>query len=146
MVKIKNGVCYDKNGWIYISVKGKPKERGYAYGYFCAKYFIEIQKMLDFVIFESYGIKWNEIIIKINDDFKELTKNDFLEFYEEMEGIAEGCKANGCETNIDEIIAWNFYCSISYWYSLLSDSKSRKEGGSNDKCSAFMAVGDWTKD
>jgi hypothetical protein len=148
MLKIKNGVCYDKNGWKYISVKGNPKERGYAYGYFCAEYFTKIQKMLHFLMYESYGVEWSVFITKINNDFKELTKKDFEELYEEMEGIAEGCNANGCKTNIDEIIAWNFYCSIPYWYTEDSDGskKKRKEGGAKDRCSAFMAVGDWTKD
>ena len=42
MNKIKNGIRYEKNGWIYISIKGKPKERGYAYGYLCANEFKEI--------------------------------------------------------------------------------------------------------
>ena len=146
MFKIKNGLSFDKNGWTYISVRGTPRERGYAYGYFCAKSFIEIQKMLDFLIFEAYGVKWNEFIEKINNDFKLMTEKDFHEFYEEMEGIAEGCVANGCKTNIDEIIAWNFYCSIPYWYSSQSDNRVGKEGGSKDKCSAFIAVGDWTED
>ena len=146
MLKIKNGISYDKNGWKYISIRGKPRERGYAYGYFCAKNFMEIKKMLDFLIFESYGLKWDEFIEKINNDFKEITERDFNEFYEEMEGIAEGCNANGCKTNIDEIIAWNFYCSIPYWYSLRSESHAGKEGGAKDKCSAFIAVGDWTED
>jgi hypothetical protein len=26
-MKIKNGYSYDKNGWKYVSIKGKPKER-----------------------------------------------------------------------------------------------------------------------
>jgi hypothetical protein len=95
---------------------------------------------------EAYGMDWEYFIKEINDDFKELTQNEFKEFYEEMEGIAEGCIAGGCQTNIDEIIAWNFYCSLPYWYSLKSDSFHGKEGGAKDKCSAFMAVGDWTED
>jgi hypothetical protein len=63
-----------------------------------------------------------------------------------MEGIADGCNANGCKTSVDEIIAWNFYCSIPYWYSANTDSRIGKQGGSPDKCSAFIAVGDWTED
>jgi hypothetical protein len=144
--KIKNGLLYQKNGWKYISIKGKPKERGYAYGYLCADDFKEIQKMLNFLMLEAYGMEWEYFIKEISADFKEMTENDFKEFYEEMEGIVEGCNANGCKTNIDEIISWNFYCSIPYWYSTKSDSRVGKEGGSSDKCSAFMAVGDWTED
>ena len=144
--KVRNGISYDKNGWKYVSIKGAPKERGYAYGYLCASEFKEIQKMLNFFIMESYGVEWDYFIKEISDDFKEMTLKEFPEFYEEMEGIADGCNANGCKTSIDEIIAWNFYLSMSYWYSIKSDSRIGKEGGSNDKCSAFMAVGDWTED
>lgn len=144
--KIKNGLSYKKNGWTYISIKGKPKERGYAYGFLCANDFKDIQKMLHFLMMEAYGMEWNYFIKEIANDFKEMTKREFIELYEEMEGIADGCSANGCKTNIDEIIAWNFYCSIPYWYSTKSDSRGGKEGGSPDKCSAFMAVGDWTED
>jgi len=144
--KIKNGLSYKKNGWTYISIKGKPKERGYAYGYLCAHDFKEIQKMLAFLMMESYGMDWNYFIKEIANDFKEMTKRDFNELYEEMEGIADGCNANGCKTSVDEIIAWNFYCSIPYWYSANTDSRIGKQGGSPDKCSAFIAVGDWTED
>ena len=152
-MKIKNGFSYEKNEWKFISVKGDPKERGYAYGYLCAKEFGEIQKMLEFFILESYGQTWEYMIKLINDDFKEMTRNEFSEFYEEMEGIVEGCSDAGTKTTIDEIIAWNFYMSMSYWYGSKTGSIGGKEGGSSmpkslakDKCSAFIAVGDWTTD
>jgi len=145
-MKVKNGLMYEKDGWKYISVKGEPKERGYAYGYLCANDFKEIQEMLAFFMYETYGKKWEYFIKEINIDFKEMTKTEFPEFYEEMEGIAEGCTANGTKTTIDEIIAWNFYMSISYWYSTRSEGHIGKEGGSRDRCSAFIAVGDWTSD
>ena len=144
--KIKNGKSFEKNGWKYVSIYGKPKERGYAYGFLCAKDFKEIQIMLKFLMLESYGYDWDFFIKAVSDDFKELTKKDFHEFYLEMEGIVEGCCANGTKTDIDEIIAWNFYCSIPYWFSTKSDSRVGKEGGAKDRCSAFMAVGDWTED
>jgi len=144
--RVKNGISYEKNGWKYISIKGKPRERGYAYGHLCANEFKEIQKTLRFPMLEAYGMDWTYFIKEISADFKEMTDRDFKELYEEMEGIADGCNANGCKTDIDEIIAWNFYCSIPYWYSTKSDSHFGKEGGAKDKCSAFMAVGDWTED
>jgi hypothetical protein len=143
--KIKNGMSYDSNGWKYISIYGKPRERGYAYGYLCAKEFKEIQTMLKFLMMEAYGQDWSVFIKQISDDFKDMTQKDFPELYEEMEGITNGLNAAGTKTTIDEIIAWNFYCSIPYWYSIISESHTSKEGGAKDHCSAFMAVGDWTE-
>lgn len=144
--KIKHGLSYEKNGWTFISVKGNPKERGYAYGYLCASMFKEIQQMLHFFIYESYGTNWEEIVKLINEDFQEMTKHKFEELYEEMEGIAEGCVAGGCKTTVEEILCWNFYCSIPYWYPSHFGAHVIREGGSKDRCSAFIAVGDWTDD
>ena len=45
-MKLKNGFSLQKNGWTYISIKGNPRERGYAHGYLIANDFIKIQKML----------------------------------------------------------------------------------------------------
>lgn len=144
--KVKNGMSYEKNGWKYISIHGKAKERGYAYGYLCAEDFKEIQKVLIFLMMEAYGQEWQYFIDEISNGFKDMTKKEFPELYEEMEGISEGLNAAGCKTNVDEIIAWNFYCSIPYWYSIVSESRIAKEGGAKDRCSAFIAVGDWTED
>ena len=144
-MKLKNGFSLQKNGWTYISIKGNPRERGYAHGYLIANDFIKIQKMLHFFIYQSHGIKWDYFIEKINEDFYEMTKNDFPELFEEMLGITEGLNANHCKTSIHEIIAWNFYYSISYWFDNPEHSKGH-EGGAKDRCSAFIAVGDWTED
>lgn len=145
------------NGWHYIHIYGSPIERGYAYGYFCAKEFNEIKNMLKYYILETYGYSWNYFIEWICQSFKEMTKTKFPELYQEMQGIVKGCQAKGCNTTIDEMIAWNFYLSIPYWFSFKSDSHVGKEGGgksteingaksqgAKDHCSAFIAVGDWT--
>ncbi len=144
--KAKNGISYEQNGWKYISIYGKPKERGHSYGYFCADDFKEIQIMLKFLMMEAYGQDWTFFIDEISKQFKEMTISEYPELYEEMEGITQGLIDAGCQTTIDEIIAWNFYCSISYWYSSTTDSHVSKEGGAKDHCSAFIAVGDWTED
>jgi len=62
--KIKNGMSYEKNGWKYIHIHGKPKERGYAYGYLCGKEFKEIQKTLKFLMMEAYGKDWDFLLKK----------------------------------------------------------------------------------
>ena len=147
---VKNGISYEENGWKYISIRGEPHERGYAYGYLCANEFKKIQEMLLFFIPETYGMSWEYFVQEINRDFKEMTKHDFHEFFVEMQGIADGLQAGGTPSSLDEIIAWNFYMSIPYWFSTRSENHVGKEGGgvrSKDKCSAFIAVGnDWTED
>ena len=161
--KVKNGESHEQNGWKYISIHGEPRERGHAYGLLCAKDFEEIQRTLKFNVLQSFGLEWSYFIEEINKDFKEMTKRDFKEYYDEMEGIAAGCVEGGCQTDIDEIIAWNFYCSLPYWFSSKGEGGGAKEGGTNvggtnvggskvggggaaDRCSAFIAVGDWTSD
>ena len=160
--KVKNGHSYETNGWKYVSIHGEPRERGHAYGLLCADEFKEIKRTLEFNVLQSFGYEWSYFIEEINKDFKEMTERDFKEYYDEMEGIAAGCVEGGCETDIDEIIAWNFYCSLPYWFSSKGDGGGAKEGGTNvggsfrgakiggggaaDRCSAFIAVGDWTAD
>jgi len=150
IIKTKNGFSYEKNGWKYISIHGDPYERGFSYGYLCAKEFKEIQEMLDWYIFESYGNEWKYFIEQINKTIYNKTKTDFYELFLEMKGISDGCNANGTKTNIEEIIAWNFYMSIPSWLKILTGTAESKEGGSqsektNDHCSCFIAVGDYTE-
>jgi hypothetical protein len=144
---IKNGSSYEKNGWLYISVSGEPRERGYAYGYYCAAEFKNIQKMLNFTCYNDLGETWEFFIDATRKYFKEKIIKHFPEFYTEIEGIAAGCCANGTKTTPDEILTWNNYFTLTdSWYSTVSTSKASKEGGSSDHCSAFIAVGDYTED
>ena len=147
---VKNGFSYEKAGWTYVAISGEAYNRGFAYGSLSAKDFKEIQTMLNYFIYESYGVTWKELIDEVNQDIYDLTKEKYKEFFEEMLGIAEGCTEAGTETNVKEIIAWNFYMSIPYWLSIRSSNSAGKEGGARaggarDRCSAFMAVGDYTK-
>jgi len=158
-----NGISYVKNGWTYISIWGSPYDRGYAYGYYSASDFKKIQTMLNYYVYEASGRHWDFYITVAKDHFKHKIKSHFPEVYEELEGITQGCIANGVNTNIDEIIAWNNYitifeCWYPWWLSTHSGSSSsgnvssgRKEGGgggegSKDRCSGFIATGDYTTD
>jgi hypothetical protein len=152
MVHIKNGVSYDKNGWKYISVKGKPKERGFAHGYFAAKYFKEAQRVMKFLVYENTGKHWDFFIEAGKTELKPTIIKHFPEYYEEMEGIAEGCNAGGTETTVDEIITWNNNITLlDFWYPSSTASSGGPKlgaegGGQKDRCSAFVANGDYTTD
>jgi hypothetical protein len=166
IMKVKNGICYDLNGWKYMSIRGSPRERGYAHGYFVAKEFKEIQKMLNFVIYEDFGETWDFFIEASKKLYNDKLKQEYHEFYLEMEGIAAGINAGGTKTSLDEIIAWNNYFALTEnWYSnrdasgsgsrphhgeggSASDGSSvRRKKGQQERCSAFMVTGkDFTED
>lgn len=161
--KIKNGISYDLNGWKYISIRGSARERGYAHGYFVAKEFSEIQKMLQFVVYNDYGETWDFFVEAGKTVLKDKIREEFKEFYDEMEGIAEGIVAGGTPTTLDEIIAWNnYFCLTESWYPNREGFSGavgsvrhgegggggmRRNEGQQERCSAFIATGkDFTRD
>jgi hypothetical protein len=173
-MKLKNGSRYEKNGWTVLSIKGTASERGYAHGYLMAPELKEIFKMLNFTFLNSYGYSREFFCDVISELLKPQIKQNFPELYEEMDYIAKGATANGTKLSIDEIITWNCYTSIDsmvgYFNTLIpSNDKLREkygdlfnedagvvksghgEGGvgsrgQKDHCTAFMAVGNYTKD
>jgi hypothetical protein len=158
--RVKNGISYEMNGWLYVSIKGKPKERGYAYGKLVADEMKKVKKIQEFITYFDYGVKWDFFIEAAAKHFKPKIIEHFPEFYEEMVGFSEGCTAGGTKMSIDEVIAWNNSMTITgSWFANMpeeeriavrgtatSNTSSSKEGGASDKCSAFMANGDWTAD
>ena len=108
--------------------------------------------MLRFTTNEDIGISWDYFVEASKTAVKPTIQEHFPELYEEMEAIAEGCNAAGVNTSVDEIIAWNnFYTLLDSWFPNQQTSgsgapKASREGGAKDHCSAFVAVGDYTKD
>ena len=155
IIKIKNGLRYDLNGWTYISIRGEPKERGYAYGKLIAKDMKKVFETINYIVYNDYGVKWDFFVKSCNKYLSPKIQENFLEFYEEMVGFAEGCNMS-----IDEIVAWNNYFTLteSWWANMpeeesivirgetASNLPSSREGGAAERCSAFIATGSWTAD
>ena len=155
IIKVKNGLRYDLNGWVYISIYGKPFERGLAYGKLIAKDMKTIMNTIRYIIYNDYGVEWNFFIDCCAKYYSPKIKELFPEFYEEMSGFAKGAKMS-----VNEIIAWNNYFTLteSFWSNLpeeesiavkgtiKSASSSKEGGGQQERCSAFIANGDWTAD
>ncbi len=155
IIKVKNGLRYNQNGWIYVSIRGEAKDRGYAYGKLVAKDMKEVRRILDFVIYNDYGVKWDFFVEAAKKYFSPKIQELFPEFYEEMVGFSEGASMS-----IDEVVAWNNYFVLteSWWANMpeeeaiavkgsaASNVAASREGGAKERCSAFIAVGDWTAD
>ena len=168
---IKNGIRSEKNGWIYISVKGAPYEIGYAHGYLVASELTDIFKMLKFVMYQDYGYTYDFFSDYIGELYGRSVKNNHPELWEEMTGITDGANAAGCKVSMNDIIFWNCFASVDPLFGIAGkliktdetlnkkyghlfadnedsgSSKTGKEGGSGgDHCTGFMAVGDYTAD
>ena len=157
IIKVKNGFRYDLNGWTYVSINGSPVERGKAYGKLLEKDMKNVRRILEFIIYNDFGVKWDFFIEVAKKYFSPKIKDNFPEFYEEMVGFAKGANMN-----IDEVVAWNNYFTLTegWWANMpeeemiavkgstVSNVASSREGGggTQERCSAFIAVGDWTTD
>lgn len=121
------------SGWKRITVKGDAKERGFMHGSLLAE---EMRKLLEAFhvgIKEDYKISLDQYIDfckKIGD------LNLAKEWRDELEGMIEGFLSRGVVVSYDFLCAWNLYLSVATFF----------EKKHVDRCSAFIATGDATKD
>lgn len=162
-----NGIRREMNGWIYLSIYGSPYKLGFANGYLCSKEIKEAMEMLTFYLYDSYGHHFDFFLELANDFFKPHIEKNHPEYLLEMQGITDGANAGGAKVTLLHIIFWNCWFSFDYLYSKIptiielaefshikdkykkllgSHSSAGAHEGGGDRCSAFMAVGDWTKD
>jgi hypothetical protein len=165
-----NGSRYEKDGWICIDIHGSPYERGYTIGYLLSKEIKDVMRMLDFLLMNTYGLPRLFFSDVISELFRKQIKERFMELYIEMEGIVEGIKGNDRvqrdkdKVTLDDIIMWNCFLMIDSMFSsirdlLMKNAKLKKKYGHLydkkafinkprmiERCSAFIAVGDYTKD
>jgi hypothetical protein len=144
------------NGWVYVSIKGSPWDRGYAYGLLIAKDMKRIMETIRYIVYNDYGVEWQFFVDACTKYYTPKIKENFQEFYEEMEGFAKGAAMS-----VEEVVAWNNYFTLteSFWANLPEELAisikgstsvamgSKEGGGQQERCSAFIATGsDWTAD
>lgn len=161
------------NGWVYISISGQPFERGYQYGHAIPEDMKQVKRILDFIIYNDYGVSWDFFVAACKKYITPTIQSAYPEYYAEMCGFARGCSDAGCEISEDYVIAWNNYFTLteSWWANMPEEEAAQirpasskgsagatREGGgsgagagghnngSTERCSAFMAVGDYTAD
>ena len=163
------------DGWLRVTIRGAPYERGVSHGKQIVaadpERFTRMFSVFDFIFRQSYG-RDIEFFYGLCDDFyKGIIKRRFPKIYREMEGIAEG---GGLD--VRQVILINVYMSIPYFYAhMLRYIDTPKYRGKyadvirdehavradpaafsartarldefKDRCSLIMAVGEgWTKD
>jgi hypothetical protein len=136
---------HEKNGWIYLHIEGKPEERGFQHGYLLAEEINESIRVLSVVWYYQSALEWQWLVQKAGSMF---TSKVDIENITEIDGIVEGMKAAGVITNRDEIVAYNGYIELLwYWWPTVKDTVSpNSPEPKKQACSSFIATGSMTAD
>lgn len=164
IIHVPNGSRYEENGWVRINIKGTPSQRGFAYGQLIKDLMPDIIKAMDFVMMDDYGVALDVMKNLIYDIFSPIVTNNYPELMEEIQSITKGIGKR--DIDLQFVFFWNCYYSLGYVFGKLPEiiksdpglsnkygdifpsgiSGGASEGGAGDKCSAFIAVGNWTED
>jgi hypothetical protein len=170
-IRIDKRIGKEGDGWIRITIRGAPYERGFAHGQLAAHLFPHVFHVMSFLCREGFGRDIDFFYELCDDFFQPILEKRFPKIFQEMKGIADGAKIR-----LSQVIFINMYMSISYFYShmlrYIDTPKYRKKYADvirdeyaisanpaelasrnarlnefKDRCSLIMAVGpDWTKD
>ncbi|BDU75137.1 phospholipase B family protein [Mesoterricola sediminis] len=144
---VRKGYRKEKAGWIFLHLEGSARARGLQHGWLLAR---EIDRGLKAIrlswTFQT-GTTWASLLEKAQGFFVPGVDPELLE---ELEGMAEGLRAAGVATTRDELVCYNGSTELSgYWWPV-ELARIRNEPVAPHKvresCSAFIAVGSWTKD
>jgi hypothetical protein len=134
------------NGWTYVHLEGTPAEIGYQHGYLLAAEIQDVQKVFALELTHDDGKDWNF--------FRDAAKNVLWphieqEYREELQGIAEGLNAQGVNLDVWDVVTMNASQEWSYYvaeYDKAHKIASLPTVAAPEHCSAFVAVGSYTKD
>jgi hypothetical protein len=136
---------HEKNGWIYLHIEGSAEERGFQHGYLLANEIKESIRVLSEVWHYQSALDWDWLVQKAAVMFTPKIDNENIL---EIEGIVEGMKAVNVNTNLDEIVAYNGYMELMwYWWPSVKDTISpNSPDPRKQSCSSFIATGNMTAD
>lgn len=136
---------HEKNGWIYLHIEGSPEERGYQHGYLLANEIKESIRVLNEVWHYQTALDWQWLVQK---SAKMFTPKVDIENITEIKGIVEGMKAAGVSTTTDELVTYNAYMELLwYWWPTVKDKISpNSPDPAREGCSSFIATGKMTAD
>ena len=136
---------HEKNGWIYLHIDGTPRERGFQHGYLMASEIKEALRVLKVAWGYQTSTEWSWAVEKGAAMF---TPKVDAENLAEIDGIAEGMNAARISTSRDELVAYNGWMELLwYWWPTVKDSIAPNTPAPlKESCSSFIATGSMTAD
>ncbi|MBU6400943.1 MAG: hypothetical protein KGS61_11535, partial [Verrucomicrobia bacterium] len=136
---------HTRHGWIYLHIEGPPAQRGFQYGYRLAPEIAESLRAQRRLWEYSSGMDWHWLVARSTDII--LPKVD-AEDLAELEGIAAGMSAAGVPATREELVAYNAFFELD-WYWWPKAKKKLTEAAPpppKQSCSSFIATGHLTRD
>ncbi len=140
-----NARRFERHGWTYVHMEGEARSRGFQHGYLLAPEIAEGLRVTRAGWEHQSSMTWPWLVERAATLL--VPKID-AENLAELDGIAEGARAAGCNVTRDDIVAYNGIIELAeYWW---PGELKRIKGGPappvKDGCSSFVATGRWTKD
>lgn len=145
--RLEGAYKFHDGGWTYVHLQGTPNAIGFQHGYLLAREIEDNVKVYSVEGVNEYKRPWSF--------FREAGKNVLWpkldpEYQAELEGIAEGLKAQGSKVDLWDVVAVNGDEELTGYYLPMVDAKEGKPvpaaAKAPGKCSAFIATGSATKD
>ncbi len=136
------------NGWIQVHLEGTPAEIGYQHGSLLAKEIAELQKIIALELGHDTKKDW-DFFRKASEEV--LWPKVEAEYRDELNGIVEGLHAQGVRLDIWDVVALNAFLELGpyyvpFWEKKQPEADSHKHVPVPERCSAFIATGDYTTD
>ena len=142
---------FERDGWIYVHLEGSPHDVGYQHGVLLANEIADSYAAIQLNMTHSTGRDW---------DFFRRASRQMLwpkidpEYQQELQGIADGLASKRVKLDLEDVIAMNAFMEIADYYVPWLDAQTKPPSVASaaasatqqhDHCSAFVAVGSYTK-
>lgn len=136
---------FERAGWIYLHLEGGPRERGFQHGYLLAKEFAENLRVTRRLWEYGSSMDWNWLLDKTVPFLEPKVDSENLA---ELDGLVEGLQAAGVESSRREMIVFNAWFELNWywWPKELKKIKDLPAPAVKQSCSSFIATGSATAD
>lgn len=137
-----------QQGWIQVHLEGTPAEIGYQHGNLLAREIAELQKVIALELERDTKKDWKFFRIAAEEV---LWPKVEPEYRDELQGIVDGLLSRGVKLDIWDVVALNAFLELGpyyvpYWDKKQPDADQSKHVSVPERCSAFIATGEYTKD
>jgi len=143
---------FQRGGWTYVHLEGSPADIGFQHGSLLAK---EIEDAFNAIKLQDTHRTKRDWVFFRTTARQVLWPHIDPEYQQELQGIADGLKANGVLMDVYDVVALNAFEEVPDYYLPWRDEQQKRAGmkvpehaplHAPGNCSAFVATGSWTKD